>query len=191
MFPKTHLSRLKSAIISLGIAVIALVMVVILWGTPLSAQSNSRFSLTQPGNRILSFGDIQFTSVNLDGLSLFQVASPKFFPSESEPEGNLSPIERRVRRIEGNLHHIINSGFNPQTLEVRPSILNNLTVIVASDGGNLAQQVILTVNEMDAQLNSSSVADLAQQWSQIIHQGLIQAWQQRQPAARQRQISRG
>ena len=191
MFPKTHLSRLKSAIISLGIAVIALIMVVSLWGTPLSAQSNSRFSLTQPSNRILSFGDIQFTSVNLDGLSLFQVASPKFFPSESELEGNLSPIERRVRRIEGNLHHIINSGFNPQTLEVRPSILNNLTVIVASDGGNLAQQVILTVNEMDAQLNSSSVADLAQQWSQIIHQGLIQAWQQRQPAARQRQISRG
>jgi len=150
--------------------------------------SLSHFPLGQPSTRIFSIGDIEFASVNLDGFSLFQVASQDFSPSESEPGSSLSPIERRVRRIETTLYNLVNSHFDPQTLEVRPSILNNLTVIVASDQQNLAQQIILTVTEIDAQIAPSSIDELAQQWSRIIQKALIQAWENRQPEARKRQI---
>jgi small conductance mechanosensitive channel len=163
---------------------------------PTSAQSLftppvSRFSLGQPSTRVFSVGDLEFASVHLDGVPLFQVASAKFAPSESEPVGSLSPIERRVQRIEGNLLNLVKNGFDPQTLEVKPSTLNNLTVIVASDQKNLAHQVILTVNELDAQLNPSITTNLAEQWSQILRQALIRAWQERQPEARKQQISTG
>jgi small-conductance mechanosensitive channel len=150
--------------------------------------SLTRFPLGQPSTRIFSIGDIEFASVHLDGFSLFQVASQDFSPSESELGGSLSPIERRVRRIETTLYNLVNSDFDPQTLEVRPSILNNLTVIVASDQQNLAQQIILTVTEIDAQIAPSSIDELAQQWSRIIQKALIQAWQNRQPEARKSQI---
>ena len=61
-------------------------------------------------------------------------------------------------------------------------------MIVASDHQNLAQQIILTVTEIDAQIAPSSIDELAQQWSRIIQKALIQAWQNRQPEARKRQI---
>jgi small conductance mechanosensitive channel len=155
---------------------------------PSLSPSTTRFTLGQPSPRIFSVGDIEFASVHLDGFSLFQIGSPHFSPSESELNDNLSPIQRRVQRIEANLYHLIDLGFDPKTLDVRPSILNNLTVIVASDGVNLAQQVVLTVTEIDAQIDPSSVEELAQRWSQIIHTALIQAQQTRQPEARKRQF---
>lgn len=160
------------------------------WANPSLAPSSSRLSLGQPPPRVFSVGDIEFASVYLDGAALFQVAAQKFSPSESEPQGSLSPIQRRVQRIENNLHTLVGSDFDPQTLAVRPSILNNLTVIVASDQNQVPQQVVLTVNETDMQLNSSvgGGTDLAEQWSQIIQQALLRARQERQPKARQHQI---
>jgi small-conductance mechanosensitive channel len=155
---------------------------------PSLSPSTTRFTLGQSSPRIFSVGDIEFAPIHLDGFSLFQIASPHFSPSETALNDNLSPIQRRVQRIEANLYHVINLGFDPQTLNVRPSILNNLTVIVASDGAELAQQVILTVTEIDAQIDPSSVEELAQRWSQIIRTALIEAQQTRQPEARKRQI---
>ncbi|MFM7441022.1 MAG: mechanosensitive ion channel family protein, partial [Snowella sp.] len=155
---------------------------------PSLSPSTTRFTLGPSSPRIFSVGDIEFAPIHLDGFSLFQIASPRVSSSESALNDHLSPIKRRVQRIETNLYHLINLGFDPKTLDVRPSILNNLTVIVASDGAELAQQVILTVTEIDAQIDSSSVEELAQRWSQIIHTALIEAQQTRQPEARKRQI---
>ncbi len=171
---------------------LTLVLVAFL-GMPAIAQSSlspptNRFTLGQSSSRIFPVGDIEFAPIYLDGFPLFQIASIYGSSSESSRNDNLSPIQRRVQRIEGNLYNLINLSFDPKTLDVRPSILNNLTVIVASDGVSLAQQVILTVTEIDAQIDSSSVEELAQRWSQIIHTALIEAQQSRQPEARQRQI---
>ncbi|PZV19141.1 MAG: mechanosensitive ion channel family protein [Pseudanabaena sp.] len=155
---------------------------------PSLSPSTPPFTLGQTSPRIFSVGDIEFASVHLDGFALFQIASPHFSLSEAELNDNLSPIQRRVQRIEANLFHLINLGFDPKTLDVRPSILNNLTVIVASDRADLAQQVVLTVTEIDAQIDPSSVEELAQRWSQIIRTALIEAQQTRQPEARKRQF---
>jgi small-conductance mechanosensitive channel len=198
MFLKSNPSRLKfrkiTPVSALGLSCLLIAIAVNGWAMntsvqPSIAQPISRFSWGQPSTRIISLGDMEFTSIHVDGLSLFQVAAPRFSPASSEPNGSLSPIERRVQRVEGNLYNLIKLGFDPQTLVVRPSTLNNLTVIVAFDHQNLAQQVILTVNELDAQLNPSVIDALAEQWSQIIHKALIRAWQERQPEARKRQIA--
>jgi small conductance mechanosensitive channel len=183
----------KAKGIALAFCFLLTLALVVFWGIPSTAQpslspSTNRFTLGQPTPRIFSVGDIEFAPIHLDGFALFQIASPRVSPSETVLNDNLSPIQRRVQRIEGNLYHLINLDFDPKTLNVRPSILNNLTVIVASDGANLAQQVILTVTELDAQIDSSSVEELAQRWSQIIYTALIEARQTRQPEARQRQI---
>jgi small conductance mechanosensitive channel len=181
----------KAKGIALAFCFLLTLALVVFWGMPSTAQpspSTTRFTLGQPTPRIFSVGDIEFAPIHLDGFALFQIASPRVSPPETVLNDNLSPIQRRVQRIEGNLYHLINLDFDPKTLNVRPSILNNLTVIVASDGANLAQQVILTVTELDAQIDSSSVEELAQRWSQIIYTALIEARQTRQPEARQRQI---
>jgi len=126
--------------------------------------------------------------VHLDGFALFQIASQDFTTSRVEADQELSPVQRRSRRIERGLNNIINRGFDPTTLQVSTATLNNLTVIVAKDNQNLPQQVILTVTEVDALIDSSSVDDLADQWVQIIQTALLQAWQERQPAARRQQV---
>jgi small conductance mechanosensitive channel len=123
--------------------------------------------------------------VHLDGFALFQIASQDFTASEAR---ELSPVERRARRIERGLNNIINRGFDPTTLQVSTATLNNLTVIVAKDNQKLPQQVILTVTEVDALIDSSSVGDLADRWVKIIQTALIQAWQERQPAPRRQQV---
>ena len=197
MFIKLDFSYFEFKIIPKGIAIVSSFLLtlslVVFWGMQSTAQpslspSTNRFTLGQSSPRIFSVGDIEFAPIHLDGFALFQIASPHFSPSESELNDNLSPIQRRVQRIEANLYHLITLGFDPKTLDVRPSILNNLTVIVASDSADLAQQVVLTVTEIDAQMDPSSVEELAQRWSQIIHTALIQAQQTRQPEARKRQI---
>lgn len=137
------------------------------------------------GTRIFVAGDIEYTSVYLDGFALFEIASQDFTASEAQ---ELSPVQRRARRIERGLNNIINGGFDPTTLQVSPATLNNLTVIVARDNQNLPQQVILTVTEVDALIDSSSVDDLADRWVKIIKTALLQAWQERQPAARRQQV---
>ena len=183
----------KAKGIALTFCFLLTLSLVVFWGMPSTAQpslspSTNRFTLGQASPRIFSVGDIEFAPIHLDGFALFQIASPRVSSSESALNDNLSPIKRRVQRIESNLYHLINLGFDPKILDVRPSILNNLTVIVASDGADLAQQVILTVTEIDAQIDSSSVEELAQRWSQIIRTALIEAQQTRQPEARQRQF---
>ena len=137
------------------------------------------------GTRIFVAGDIEYASVHLDGFALFQIASQDFTASESR---ELSPVERRARRIERGLNNIINRGFDPTTLQVSTATLNNLTVIVAKDNQKLPQQVILTVTEVDALIDSSSVGDLADRWVKIIQTALLQAWQERQPAPRRQQV---
>jgi small-conductance mechanosensitive channel len=179
--------------IVLGLTSLLVVTAITFWGTLSSAQQsfpplNSRFSLTQSSNRIFFTGDIEYASIYLDGYSLFQIALQDVSSNDSEINGSLSLIERRARHIERTLYRIVNQGFDPQTLQVRTATLNNLKVIVASDKKNLSERVILTVTEIDALIEPFSVADLAEQWSKIIHNALIQAFLARQPEARKHQI---
>lgn len=180
--------------IVLGLTCLLMVIAISFWGTLSSAQQSfpqpRSLSLGQSSNRIFVNTDIKYASVYLDGYSLFRVALQNVASNEeSEINGGLSLIERRTQRIGRTLDRIVNQGFDSQTLQVRTATLNNLTVIVASDDKKLLQRVILTVTEIDALIELSSIPDLAEQCSQIIHDALIRAWQERQPEARKHQIA--
>jgi small conductance mechanosensitive channel len=171
-----------------GLAGCLLVSIFVLNTLPSLAQNFLVPFASPTGTRIFVAGDIEYASVYLDGFALFQIASQDFTASRVEAAQEISPVQRRARRIERGLNNIINGGFDPTTLQVSPATLNNLTVIVARDNQNLPQQVILTVTEIDALIDSSSVADLADRWVKIIQTALLQAWQERQPAARRQQV---
>ncbi|WP_341853752.1 mechanosensitive ion channel family protein [Microcystis aeruginosa 1339] len=168
-----------------GLAGCLLVSIFVLNSLPSLGQNFLVPFVSPTGTRIFVAGDIEYASVHLDGFALFQIASQDFTASEAR---ELSPVERRARRIERGLNNIINRGFDPTTLQVSTATLNNLTVIVAKDNQKLPQQVILTVTEIDALIDSSSVGDLADRWVKIIQTALIQAWQERQPAPRRQQV---
>lgn len=168
-----------------GLAICLLVSIFVLNSLPSLGQNFLVPFVSPTGTRIFVAGDIEYASVHLDGFALFQIASQDFTASEAR---EFSPVERRARRIERGLNNIINRGFDPTTLQVSRATLNNLTVIVAKDNQKLPQQVILTVTEIDALIDSSSVDDLADRWVKIIQTALIQAWQERQPAPRQQQV---
>ena len=168
-----------------GLASCLLISIFVLNSPPSLGQNFLVPFVSPTGTRIFVAGDIEYASVHLDGFALFQIASQDFTASEAR---ELSPVERRARRIERGLNNIINRGFDPTTLQVSTATLNNLTVIVAKDNQNLPQQVILTVTEVDALIDSSSVGDLADRWVKIIQTALLQAWQERQPAPRRQQV---
>lgn len=175
---------------------IALCIVFVLFFSSIATRSSSQIlprlsnplkSLGQNAGRMSLAGDIEYAPVYLDGVALFRIGSQDTVSADSDTSG-LSPVERRARRVERAFQNIINNGFEPSALSVTTATLNNQTVIVASDGKTLPQQVLLTVTGIDALLDASSPEDLARQWSEIIRRALIEAWRDRQPEARRRQF---
>lgn len=140
----------------------------------------------KPSLDIERAGNLDIGEVRLDGKLLFRVAAPSIEGSSSS--NTSSPIERRVKAIEFNLSDIINDGFDPKTLKVTPSSLNNQTVVVASDQ-DWGPRQLLTVTPADVDISPTQKTDkVAEKWSQQIEQALRQAWKQRQPEYQREQI---
>ena len=140
----------------------------------------------KPSIDINQVGNLDIGKVRLDGKFLFPVATPSV---EDSGNGNTSsPIERRVRAIEFNLSDIIHDGFDPNTLKVIPSYLNNQTVIIASDK-DWGPRMLLTVTPADVAISKLQNTDkVAEKLSEKIEQALRQAWKQRQPGYQREQI---
>jgi small conductance mechanosensitive channel len=142
--------------------------------------------VNQPVAGVSQAGNLDIGNIRLDGEVLFQVGAPS--PTNPGNSSSASPIERRVKAITFRLEHIIKGGFDPKTLTVTAAILNNQTVIVASDA-DWGPQPILTVTDADVEIAAqTSINAVAQDWSTIIQQALMQAWEQRQPAYQRQQI---
>ncbi len=141
---------------------------------------------TSPSLDITQAGNLDVGKVRLDGKLLFRVAAPS-----TEATGNSktsSPIERRVKTIEFHLSDIVKRGFDPDTLKITPSLIKNKTIIVASDKDWGPRQV-LTVTPYDVELDEpGTIEKIAERWSKIIEEALLEAWQQRQPKYLQEQI---
>ena len=143
--------------------------------------------LSFPGNSIAQssvsppegIGNIVRYSVKLDGRELFKIAAYQA-NSIGKQKGYL-PIKMRVRLIESNLYGIIYKGFDPETLQVSPEIVDNKTIIVAYDGKGLDKVSIVTITNLDAIIHGLPLDELAKEASKIIKAHLIRARQQRQP----------
>lgn len=124
-------------------------------------------------------GNLAYAPVKLDGRVLFFVAAPAAF--DEEGGGGPSPVGVRVQSIERRLEGVLKIDFDPDTLNVTPSILNGETVILVSDGKKLSPQAVLTVTELDSLLHGRSIPSLAEEGSKYLHEVLLEAWEERQP----------
>ncbi|MFN9176066.1 MAG: mechanosensitive ion channel family protein [Synechocystis sp.] len=145
-----------------------------------------RFSLGIFENDTGNIGNLEYTTVQVDGEPLFAVAVHG--GTGSKNEGKITPIEHRRKLIESKLQAIIQRGFDPNTLTVSSQILNGLTVIQVSDGQTLKPQILRTITTADAELYAQSIEKLAEEITEQIKAALLTAWQERQPAAIQNQV---
>lgn len=171
----------------LGLLVFSLLsyLTPIAWGQTSVSPANEKVDVqlrTNANSKII--GDIVYAPVKLDGYILFNVTSPITLINRQEGQGE--SIEQRVELIENALETILKIG-DPQSLEVRPGILNGQTAILASDRKVLRQKLIGTVTDLDALFYGIPVADLAEEAAQAIEQALIRAWQEREAAYVKRQ----
>jgi small-conductance mechanosensitive channel len=168
--------REVARIVSLYLAIVILVIVFIpsshaqLPGLPSSLPSQSSFDAIHAGN-------LDIGTIRLDGEVLFRVAAPT--PESSANQSSKTPIERRVSSIEFHLNDIVRKGFNPDTLEIKPAILNNLVVLIASDSDWGPKQIV-TVTSYDVELDEPDTIDgVARRWSEQIKEALLRAHLQR------------
>ncbi|HSM81284.1 MAG TPA: mechanosensitive ion channel family protein [Nodosilinea sp.] len=173
------------------------------WGglaAPALAQFSNPFS---PGNSTLPpasvqrVGLLESTSVSLDGIPLFDIASPVVF--NRNEAGTEVPVEVRARQIETNLTQVVNRTLNAlyldetldgASLEVSIDIVGGQPVLFANGAGLAEPRVLLTVTDTDAQFNGASQSELADRWQEVLREALRRAVSSRLPEARQRQIRR-
>ncbi|MGK7926932.1 MAG: mechanosensitive ion channel family protein [Spirulina sp.] len=131
-------------------------------------------------------GNIHIAPIRLDGVPLFKIAAA----ASDEQNGlrNILPIEWRVNEIETRLVKIVNSDFDPESLQVKVSTLNNQTVIVVSD--RKGKITLMTVTELDRQIDtiSSSLDDIAEGRADKIKKALLKGKAERQPEYLQQQF---
>ncbi|MFM1843481.1 MAG: hypothetical protein RLZZ490_2224, partial [Cyanobacteriota bacterium] len=155
---------------------------------PLPTQAQPPSLATGQSRDSGSVGNLDYTTVRLDGRPLFLIAVLESGTSNQQQDDSLRPIEYRQQLIESRLQEIIQRGFDPKTLTLTSSILNGLTVIQVSDDQNLGKHVLLTVTSADAQLYAQSVQDVADATANQIKTALIKAQEERQPAALKQQV---
>jgi small conductance mechanosensitive channel len=138
-------------------------------------------------------GNLEVTSITLDGKGLFKIASPAVFDRTTPTS---VPVEARARQVEANLQRLIPRGIseqpvlNPETLEVIIERVEGYPVLFAQDANTSEPRVLLTATDADAQYYSRSKEQVAEQWQEILQEELRQAIELRQPEARRQQILR-
>ena len=125
-------------------------------------------------------GDIVYAPVKLDGYKLFDVASQVVLDRDHKNGQEVSPIEKRVQRIENVLETIIKIG-DRQNLEIKVGTLHGQTSLLASDQKVLNNKLIGTVTDLDAQLYGIAVPELAEEAAKRIERALKRAWYERDP----------
>ncbi|MBF2077640.1 MAG: mechanosensitive ion channel family protein [Synechococcales cyanobacterium T60_A2020_003] len=108
--------------------------------------------------------------------------------SPDKPEVGQSNLRIWVGSIESSLYRVVSRNIDPDHLYVAVASLDKQTVILAGTQNQSTQEILLTVTELDAQLAQQSIPVLAQNWTNIIHKALQQAWEARSPAARRQQM---
>ncbi|WP_199309844.1 MULTISPECIES: mechanosensitive ion channel family protein [Synechocystis] len=151
-----------------------------------SPVQNRPFSLGFDPNLSGSIGNLDYTTVRVDGEPIFLIAVPT---GNTDKEGGsaLSPIVYRQQRIESKFKEIIQRGFDPDTLSVASSILNGAIIIQISDDKNLRPQILRTITKADADLYALTPEDLASETVDQVRNALLRAQQERQPEARRKQ----
>jgi small-conductance mechanosensitive channel len=144
-------------------------------GNPNQAASNP----PQPAGRI----DTDW--VQLDGRRLFQVGAESVI---SMVPGAPAPVETKVELIENTLMQVVDRGIDPDALEITYEITpeHNAEMFLVK-GLDLNKPLkLFTLTAIDATACGLTLEESGQHIAKILHDALIQAWQERQPAYLQR-----
>ncbi|MBE9109572.1 mechanosensitive ion channel family protein [Nodosilinea sp. LEGE 07298] len=191
---RCQLRRWMRSLLALGLGL----LIALSWGSLAVAQFSNPFN---PGNNNLPpagverIGLIEVTSVSLDGISLFDIASPVVF--NRNEAGAEVPVEVRARQIETNLSQVVNRALDliysneavdSSSLDVTIETIRGQPVLFAVGAGLAEPRVLLTITDTDAQYNGVSQMDLAERWQEVLREALRRAITGRLPEARQQQI---
>jgi small conductance mechanosensitive channel len=121
-----------------------------------------------PKEKSVNVTSIDHVVVTLDGYQLFLLAAPTV--------NQRFPLEQRVQGIENELHHVANSNFESDTLQVTTTLdqVSSQPVITIND------RYLMTVTALDAQLQGRDLQGWANQLTQILRDALNRAKQERQ-----------
>lgn len=168
---------------------------------PASAQFSNPFGAaggsSLPPASVQRIGLLEVTSVTLDGISLFNIASPAVF--NRNESGTEVPVEIRARQIETNLNQVVNralasiyddDALDESSFDITIETIGAQPVLFAAGVGLAEPRVLLTVTDTDAQYNGVSQRDLAERWQEVLRDALQKAVESRLPEARQRQLRR-
>ena len=129
---------------------------------------------------------IVYAPITLDGREILHIAARKGSTSNQNPN-QISPLQTRVKMYENNLYQIVATDFDPKKLYISAVKSEQQIVLLVGDNEKKIKPLkLMSVTELDAQLYGLSVADLAQQFSEMIRPALIQAREDRQPVSLQR-----
>ena len=118
--------------------------------------------------KLANVTSIDHAVVRLDGYQLFLLAAPT--------TNQRFPLEQRIQGIEDELHHLANSNFESDTLQVTATLdqVSGQPVIAIND------RYLMTVTTLDAQLQGRDLQGWANQLTQILRDALNRAKQERQ-----------
>ena len=125
--------------------------------------------------------EIVYASITLDDRELFQIAALAGSGINLGSKNSTSPLEMRVKMYENNLQQILQTGFDPATLQFSIEKGETQNLIVAADGDRLTSQPVIAITKFDAQIYGLSESDLAQELINIIKNALIIAQKERSP----------
>jgi moderate conductance mechanosensitive channel len=160
----------KRCLHTVFLSVVAIALSVI-FSTSQSAWGQTEFLKLNwlAGRGIPNTPSIDHAVVRLDGYPLFVLAAPTL--------NQKILLEQRVQDIEGELHRIANSNFDPDTLRVTISIdpKSDQPVIAIQD------RYLMTVTNIDAQIQGRDSQGWANQITQVLRDALVRSRQERQP----------
>ncbi len=169
--------------------------------------SDAPTTLNRPPAQVRRLGFIEVAPVYFKSRNLLEVAAPTV-RDRSNP-GDLIPVEERSLQISVNLNRVVETDwqalelfeqtqqqpeyitrFDPQSLRVIVSTLNNETILEAMDDERSRSQRLLTVTQYDADYYGTTIEDLAQRWQTLLHQTLYDTLVLRLPGSLTRQAMR-
>ncbi len=130
-------------------------------------------------NSLTPLSNIVYKPIKIDGREIFKAAA--IAGQEIQGNSNTSPLNIRVRLYENNLRQTIKNCFDADTLKLTLEILENQTLVFASDAEELKNQELIAITDLDAQIHGISREDLANQIIGFVRDALIRAQKERQP----------
>jgi len=160
----------------LGVVVLVAIALTLLTGPASYAQFVLPEGFTQandssgPPADVTRYGGIEVASVRspVDDQFLFHLASPTVYDRHADSGTDHLRVEQRAEEVEARLLRVIQRPMDPETLEVRISRLNNVTVIAATDTQYTRPLVLVSVTDEDADYHGKPIDELAVEWQGIL-----------------------